>query len=377
MSPVISTAEMDRRWALVRAAMATAGLDWLIASTGHPFGYGRWLTNRFAMGGPLVAMPVEGAVLLASHGDDVHTLAQDSYGVRHLVSCAQLNMMVNSHAPLLVAEMRQRPVRRIGLLGTGFIPVSSYQIIQAAFPDAAIIDATDLVAPIKAVKSAEEMACMRAAAALHDLAVEVARSTVRAGITARDVLEEVRFAVNKAGSPTQTMMAGSASPGTICRYAGPADRVIQPGDQFAMLIECAEKNGYYSEAMPTICVGGIPPALQKAFDDTIEIQEELAAMLRPGLLPSALLTANDAFMEARGYPPEKRLLGHSQGLDLVERPAFSPAGENLAIQHDMVISIHPTVHAPQAWGYPNNMSFHFTARGTTRMLQTPQQIFVV
>jgi hypothetical protein len=43
----------------------------------------------------------------------------------------------------------------------------------------------------------------------------------------------------------------------------------------------------------------------------------------------------------------------------------------------MVISIHPTVHAPKAWGYPNNMSFHFTAHGISRMLRTPQKIFVV
>jgi len=374
---MIPNDEMDRRWRLVRAAMAQAGLDWLIASNGHPFGYGRWLTNRAQLGGPLVAMPIEGEVLLASHGDEVHTLAQDSYGVRHLVSCAQLNMMVNSHAPLLVAEMRRRPVRRIGLLGTGFIPVSSYLILKAAFPDAEITDATDLIAPIKAVKSAAEMVLMREAAAMHDMAVELACNTVRAGITARDVLEEVRFAVNKLGSPAQTFMAGSAPPGTICRYSGPLDRVMAPGDQFAMLLEGAQKDGYYSEAMPTICIGDIPPALQKAFDETVEIQEQLAAMVRPGMLPAELLAANDAFMEARGYPRELRLLGHSQGLDLVERPAFSPAGENLPIQHDMVISIHPTVHAPTAWGYPNNMSFHFTAAGISRMLRTPQKIFVV
>jgi len=278
---------------------------------------------------------------------------------------------------LLVAEMRRRPVRRIGLLGTGFIPVSSYLILKAAFPDAEITDATDLIAPIKAVKSAAEMVLMREAAAMHDMAVELACNTVRAGITARDVLEEVRFAVNKLGSPAQTFMAGSAPPGTICRYSGPLDRVMAPGDQFAMLLEGAQKDGYYSEAMPTICIGDIPPALQKAFDETVEIQEQLAAMVRPGMLPAELLAANDAFMEARGYPRELRLLGHSQGLDLVERPAFSPAGENLPIQHDMVISIHPTVHAPTAWGYPNNMSFHFTAAGISRMLRTPQKIFVV
>jgi Xaa-Pro aminopeptidase len=117
--------------------------------------------------------------------------------------------------------------------------------------------------------------------------------------------------------------------------------------------------------------------LQTAFDDVVEAQEMLAAMIRPGITPGELLVANDAFLAERGYPPETRLLGHSQGLDLVERPAFSPLGENLPVEPGMVISIHPTVHAEKAWGYPVNMSFYFSETGLERLLKTPQEIIVV
>jgi Xaa-Pro aminopeptidase len=374
---MFSNEEMDRRRRLVREAMSSAGYDWLIASTGHPFGYVRWLTDRSGLGGPLAAIGLAGDVLLATHGDDVHHKAVDSYGVRNLVSCAQLNMMVNSHAGLLVDAFRAKPVRKIGLLGTGFIPVAAYQIIRDAFPDAEISDATDLVVPIKARKSAEEMVCMRRAAAMHDAAIDVVRATVAPGVTAKDVVDEVRYAVTRAGSPTQSLMAGSAPPGTICKYAGPLDRPMQNGDQFAMLIECSEQNGYYSEAMPTVCLGDIPAELQVAFDHVVEAQEMLAAMVRPGMSPAALLAANDAFLAERGYPPETRLLGHSQGVDLVERPAFSPLGENLPIEAGTVISIHPTTHGEKAWGYPVNMSFYLGENGLERLLKTPQEIIVV
>lgn len=373
---MISHAELDRRWAAVRAAMATRDVDWLIATSGHPWGYYRWLTDRTGLGGPLVAIGMEGPVILASHGDEVHHRPHDSYGVRHVASCSQLNMMANSHAPLLVAEMKAKPVRRIGLVGTGFIPVATYTILRDAFPDAEFIDMTDAIAPIKAIKSDEEMALIREAAAMHDEGVEIARRTVRAGITARDVVEEVRRLFTASGSAAQTMMGGSAPRGEICRYAGPLDRRMEPGDTFVMLIECSMASGYYSEAMPTICLGEPDPALQTAFDRVCEIQDRLVEAVRPGMLPSELLALNDAMMADYGYPGETRLLGHSQGLDLVERPAFSPLGETLPIEHGMVISIHPTVHASTAWGFPNNMSFHFTANGMERMLKTPQQIFV-
>ena len=374
---MISDSEMDRRWAAVRLIMARDGIDWLICSSGHPWGYYRYLTNRVGLGGPIVAMPLEGHLILASHGDEVHHQPHDSYGVRHVTSCSQLNMMVNSHAPLLVQEMRKTSVKRIGLLGTGFIPFASYKIIRDAFPNAEIIDATDAVARVKAIKSPEEMRLIREAAAMHDEGVEIARRTLRAGITARDVVEEVRSHFTRNGSPIQTMMGGSSPRSEICRYSGPINRKIESGDLFSMLIECSMESGYYSEAMPTMCVGDVPRHLQTAFDHAVEIQETLAASVRPGMLPSELLAINDAFMTAHGYPTEKRLLGHSQGLDLVERPAFSPAGENLTIEHDMVISIHPTVHTPSAWGLPNNLSFHFTAQGIERILKTPQEVFVV
>jgi len=52
------------------------------------------------------------------------------------------------------------------------------------------VDATDLIVPIKAVKSEEELVFMRRAAEMHDKAVDVARRTVRPGLTANDVIEE-------------------------------------------------------------------------------------------------------------------------------------------------------------------------------------------
>jgi len=377
---LISNSEMDRRWAAVRKVMADQDIDWIIATTGHPWGYYRWLTNRVGLGGPIMAMGLEGPVIFASHGDAVHHQPSDSYGVKHVASCSQLNVMVNTHAPLLVDEMKAmgKPVKRIGYAGSGFVSVAADKVLRDAFPDAVFVDVTDDVARLKAHKSAEEVALMKEAAALHDEAVKVAVDFIRPGVTGGEVVEEVRRLFTNSGSKIQTMMGGSAPYGEICRYAGPSDRVLEPGDAFVMLIECSMASGYYSEVMPTICLGGPSPEHQKAFDDVLEIQNTLVDAVRPGMLPSELLTICNKMMGERGYPGERRLLGHAQGLDLVERPAFSPLGENITIEHDMVISIHPTVHAPKAWGLPVNIRFHFTeANGMERMLKTPNEIIVI
>jgi len=113
------------------------------------------------------------------------------------------------------------------------------------------------------------------------------------------------------------------------------------------------------------------------FNDALEAQKILIDMTRPGADPMKLLKANDEFMKSKGYPPEARLAGHCQGVDLVERPALSPLGETIRLQANMVISLHPTAHGVKAWGFPINQSFLITEDGVKSMTKTPQEIIVV
>ncbi|WP_330212008.1 M24 family metallopeptidase [Pseudomonas sp. Z18(2022)] len=374
---MMSKEEMQRRWSLTRAVMREDGLDWIVCTLGHPFGYAKWLAGRVGLAGTLVAFPVKGDLILATHGDAVHHRPYDSEGVRHIATCAQPNLLANTHAAALIDQIRDCAPKRIGFVGLGYLSAATYATFLKLLPDVDFVDATDSLAAIKAVKSDEELVHMRAAAALHDQAVELVRANVRPGLAPKQIIEVVRSFMCTQGSASQTFMAGSAPPGQPCKYAGPQDRVMEKGDQFAMLIECSDSEGYYSEAMPTLCIGEIPAPLARAHADVLEIQSTLVSMLRPGIQVSELLRVNDEFMVRKGYPPEQRLLGHAQGLDLVERPAATPSGENLVIQKDMVFSVHPTVHAEQAWGFPVNLSFLITNGKAEPMLKTSNTIFVV
>jgi Xaa-Pro aminopeptidase len=372
---------MERRWELTRKAMEREGLDWLIGGVGMPGGYAKWLTNRSTKGTAVImngaAFPIEGDIYFFSHGDTVHSTPVDSYGVRHLVSCSQPNLLANTPAPVVLDAIRSRRPKKIGFLGMGFIPAAAYVTYVKELPGVEFMDATELIAPIKAVKSEEELVFMRRAADLHDMAVEVVRKTVRPGITANDVIEEVRHYFALAGSDLQNMRAGSAPPGTICKYNGPGERKMENGDQFAMLLECSEPGGYFSEMMPTVCIGKVPAELQKVFDDVLEAQKIMMDMTMPGADPMEILKASNRFVERKGYPAEARLAGHCQGVDLVERPAMSPLGETIRLAANMVISLHPTVHGNSAWGYPVSHSFLITMDGPKRMTKTPQEIIVV
>jgi Xaa-Pro aminopeptidase len=324
-----------------------------------------------------VAFPVEGDIYFINHGDTVHAKPKDSYGVKHLVSAAQPNLLVDTVAPVVLEVLKSKRPKKIGFLSKGFFPAAAYETIVKGLPGVTFVNAADFIAHIKAVKSEEELTFIKRAAEMHDKIVDTLRKIIKPGRTADDVVEELRYAIRLAGSDFQNMWASSAPPGTICKYAGPGDRKMVYGDQFAMLIECSEAEGYFTEMMPTICIGKVPDELQTVFNDVIEAQKILLDMAMPGADPMEMLKACDKFMMKKGYPAELRLAGHSQGLDLVERPALSPLGENIKLQANMMISLHPTVHGKTAWGYPINQCFLITENGPQQLTKTPQEIIVV
>ena len=47
--------------------------------------------------------------------------------------------------------------------------------------------------------------------------------------------------------------------------------------------------------------------------------------------------------------PEGRLFAHGQGLDMVERPAFS-GGESMKLEENMFFAVHPAAVTPDAFG---------------------------
>ena len=70
-----------------------------------------------------------------------------------------------------------------------------------------------------------------------------------------------------------------------------------------------------------------------------EAQDHTLSLMKPGADPAEIARAHDAWMTARGLPPEKRLYAHGQGYDLVERPLIRAddglEGLRIAVQRSL------------------------------------------
>src|ERR1700739_4594 len=197
----ISTAELDRRWAAVRAAMERDRIDVLLMqnNSDQMGGYVKYFTDLPAtQGSPLtVVFPRDDLMTLVSQGPfgGVNELNGKSDGVRRGVktwyttpsysscySTAPYDPELAANAPAPYAG------GTIGLVGTYQMSFAMVDYMQKGrFSNTRFVDATDLVDRIKVIKSAEEQALIRRAAAMQDAAMRAAFAAVDAGLGDRDV----------------------------------------------------------------------------------------------------------------------------------------------------------------------------------------------
>jgi Xaa-Pro aminopeptidase len=375
---MVTFRELERRWRTLRALMKEKGLEWIICEGAFRRlgGYPMWFTGRPPVYNTIIAFPVEGDLYYISHGGGHHR-PQDSPGVRHLVKPFVSTLCLNSGADLVVDVLKKSKPSRVGLVGFGTLSAATYIKLTKSFPDVEFVDATDLVDEVKAVKSDEEISYINQLTEKYREAWDFVTKSVKVGVTPREILIELIRRMVAAGSSEWLTICGAAPADALEGvWSLSLDRPMKSGDVFVLMMEFNGPEGYYNELLRYICIKEVPKRLEDAFETAREAQKRMANLLLPGRDPNEILEENNRFLEDRGYPREARLAGHGQGYDLVERPAFSPAGETLKLKAGMVVSLHPSAFGVKAWGELCD-NFLVSETGGIRLTKVPQEIVVV
>ena len=170
----ISTAELERRWAAVRAAMERDKIDVLLMqnNSDQMGGYVKYFTDLPATNGyPLtVVFPRDDLMTLVSQGPfgGVTHPAVNGDGVRRGVkqwlttpSFVSCNYTAPYDPELAAKALSPYAGGTIGLVGTSQMSFALVDYFQKGrFSNARFVEASDLVDKIKAIKSAEEQELM-------------------------------------------------------------------------------------------------------------------------------------------------------------------------------------------------------------------------
>ena len=356
----ISDAELERRWKAAREMMRERGLDALLMQNNNDWlgGYVKWFTDFPAYNGyPRTVI---------FHADDAMTVidmgpsgATRSFGGAHKIHRGVGELLTTPaftsiaytdgyQGELALGELKRRGYKRIGILGRGAIPYRFVtQIEQGLAGKTEIVDATEEIDAIKAIKSEEEMILIRRCAEMQDEIFTRVAKKIKPGMRDNDVTALAQYEGRLLGSE-QGLFLGSSAPlgeasNFVDRYL--QGRVLKDGEHFSLLIENAGPGGMYTEIARTMVFGKASNEVIDGFETVKEAQVHTLSKIKPGVPARDIAAAHDAFMTARGFGAEKRLYAHGQGYDLVERPLIR-ADETMTIQAGMNLAVHPGYESP-------------------------------
>jgi Xaa-Pro aminopeptidase len=353
----ISTAELDRRWAAVRSAMAGEKIDVLLAQSNNDQlgGYVKYLTDLPAIDGyPLtVVFPRDDLMTLVSQGPfgGVHDFQANGDGIHRGVkqwlttsNFASCHYTAGYDAELAAKALAPYSGGTIGLLGPAQVSFALIDHLQKGrFSNTNFADASDMVDRIKAIKSAEERALVRRATAMQDGAMRAAFAAIEPGLRERDITAIAQCYCERHGSENGIHYCASMPPDQPAPigHRHYQNRIIREGDVVALLIEASGPGGMYAELGRTCVVGKASAELKDEFAFALQARQFTLSLLKPGIPSRDIYEAYNGFMRRNDRPEEKRLYAHGQGYDLVERPLIRH-DEPMQIEEHMNIVVHPT-----------------------------------
>jgi Xaa-Pro aminopeptidase len=355
ISPV-STTELERRWASVSAFMDQQSLDALLMRANNDYlgGYVRWFTDLPASTGFPVTLvfPNGGGITWVSQGqfgldrsvpvDDpvyrgvVRMLGAPGYASACFTGEYEVGAVLRALEPFKDGS--------IGIVGPANLPYALADRLRSGLlGNLTLTDATDGIDRIKAIKSAEEQELIRLTARLQDTCMQAIAEEIRPGMRDIEVSAIAQRVALGLGSEQGVYLVASAAVGSpavygIRHFQG---REIGVGDYLNILIETNGPGGFYTELGRMVALGDPGPDLQREMDFVAQAQDFTAGLLEPGIRCADIWNRYNEFVVAHGRPPERRLFGHGQGYDLVERPLLRH-DEPMGIEQGMNLSCHPT-----------------------------------
>lgn len=362
----LSEQERQRRWSAVRQKMREKGLDTLLVS-GVRFvaatGYLRYLTNwAEPFAGEYLLFPLEGEPLFFARTSERVHLIREALG---------LQVRMGSTFQAVASELRARQIRRIGLCSLRTMMAEFYVGLTREVPDCEFVEAAAVLDEVRMVKSPEEMQWVRKSSNLGDVAFQVFAASLAEGATEHQLFTELDHVVKQAGAETTYFMMGAGS-NPILRFMDMATHRYEKGDVVLFNAEIGGPGGYFTQLVRTLSLGRSRAEVEKAFAAASAALEAGESLLKPGGGTMAVYQAIRNTLEKAGYALNLHP-GHSQGLDIFERPIID-GKEDVELRPGMIIILHPYVDLPTGGGAWIGETFLVTDREPERLHRSPRAL---
>jgi Xaa-Pro aminopeptidase len=386
----VSSHELQRRWAAVRSRMREQGIDALVVQNSSDWvgGYIRWFSNQPATNGypSSLVFPLDGGMSFIEQGpfegvrqsSDAEARATGIARRLTTPSYPSVGYTGGYDADIAASELQSLGARRVGLVAPASMYHSFGLRLGEALKGSQIVDATDLVDRIKAIKSEEERGLIRQVAAMQDEVMSRVREYIRPGLRDFEIAAYAQYVGQQLGSEQGIFLCSSAPPGQAASFRPRSmqGRMLERGDVYSLLVENNGAGGYYTELSRIFVLGRASQELRDAHAAVIDAQRFALSLLKPGAACREIFAQHNAYLRSRNMPEERRLSVHGMGYDMVERPLIR-ADEDMAIDEHMAIVCHPGILNDRMFVH-NTDIYLIEGHGPSECLhRTPKQIFEI
>lgn len=220
--------------------------------------------------------------------------------------------------------------------------------LQAALPGRRWRTAAGLIAPLRQLKDADEVAALaRVAAAIDDVHLRVP-TLLTTGRTEREVAADLA-ALIRDGHDSVSFVIVASGPNAASPHHEPGERRIQHGD--AVVVDIGGLlDGYGSDMTRTYVVGAPPEGFADAYAALRTAQAAAVAAVRPGVTAGDIDAAARDVLTAAGLGDAfVHRTGHGIGLDTHEEP-WILGGSDVVLAPGMAFSVEPGCYVEGRYG---------------------------
>lgn len=268
-------------------------------------------------------------------------------------------------------------VEALGIKTLGFesnpLSHNAYSALSEGLDGVFLKATVNLVETLRSIKDETEIACLKTAAEISDLALERTLPFIKAGVSEMQLVAQLEYQLKTNGAEGlsfDTMVLSGKK--TSLLHGHPGSKVLENGD-FILFDFGAVYKGYHADISRTFILGKANDTQRAIYAQIQNAEHAGVQAIKPGVsgkVPDAAVRACISELYLPYYYPG---LGHGTGLEVHEGVRLSHESEDtLAV--GQVLTVEPGIYIPDWGGMRIEDSVVVTANGVVSLNQFPRDL---
>ena len=267
--------------------------------------------------------------------------------------------------------------KRVGIEASR-MRVLELRLLENAAPRSAYVGKADVVATLRMYKDETELSAMRRAVDVAERALEQTLSSLKDGVSEREVAAELVLQLFRCGSDSTLPFSPiiAFGPHSANPHASPGDRRLSRGD--LVLIDWgASVDGYASDLTRMFAFGRPDEELARITEIVGDANAAARAAARPGVAAGDIDRAAREVIERAGFGDAfMHRTGHGLGLDGHEEP-YIRADNPMPMERGMVFTIEPGIYLSGRGGARIEDDVVITDDGAESLSTLPRELTLI